>query len=499
MAGMLDYVVAHTNSYIKKMPKTQRKKYGQFFTSKETAIFMASLFSITSSSNSELKILDAGAGSGVLSVALIERLQSCNTIKSVSLTCYENDPHVLPLLYNNLEWMRLHSQISVNYQVRAENYILSQELDYNNLFGSNQNPEKYDMIIGNPPYMKIDKDSPEAKAMKDVCYGAPNLYCLFLSMGVFNLKMNSEMVYIIPRSWTSGAYFKRFRQKFLTECSLDHIHLFTSRDRVFDKENVLQETMIIKVTKTENKPTNITITTTHSNKDFSDITQFNAPYKTVVTGTNYYVFLVTNSKDVEILNSINGWHYTLPELGLPMKTGLTVEFRNKNVLRNKNESDVVPLFYPQHIKNGKIIFPIGKEYEYIATDQPGLLQNNANYLFVKRFTSKEEPRRLQCGVYLSRIYPKFDKISTQNKINFIGGMKDLSECIIYGLYVLFNSSIYDNYYRILDGSTQVNASEINTIPVPSITAIEELGKSLISSRDTSEQSCDQLLRSYIYG
>ena len=48
----------------------------------------------------------------------------------------------------------------------------------------------------------------------------------------------------IPRSWTSGAYFKRFRKYFLTEGKLEHIHLFVSRNKVFDKESVLQETII---------------------------------------------------------------------------------------------------------------------------------------------------------------------------------------------------------------------------------------------------------------
>ena len=88
-------------------------------------------------------------------------------------------------------------------------------------------------------------------------------------------------------------------------------------------------------------------------------------------------------------------------------------------------------------------------------------------------------------------------ISTQNKINFIDGLSELSECIVYGLYVLFNSTIYDQYYRILNGSTQVNATEVNAIPVPPIDIIEEMGKKLISIHDTSEGSCDIILRSYI--
>ena len=127
-----------------------------------------------------------------------------------------------------------------------------------------------------------------------------------------------------------------------------------------------------------------------------------------------------------------------------MKTGLTVDFRNREILRDEEEEGAIPLFYSQHIKQGKVEFPIQKEHEYVVTEQKGLMQDNKNYLFVKRFTAKEEPRRLQCGVYLAQKFPQYQKISTQNKINFVDGvLTEMSECLVYGLYVLFNSTIYD--------------------------------------------------------
>ena len=495
--NLLDFAIQTTNEYISEMPKSQRKKYGQFFTSKETAIFMADLFDVPVN-KTQLDILDAGAGSGVLSIALIEKLQIMSHIQYVHLVCYENDPQIIELLRMNLQWVRQHSTLRFDYEIREDNYILSQMFEYNEMLGADENPLKYDMVIGNPPYMKISKDAPEAKAMPDVCYGAPNLYFLFAAMGMFNLISNGELVYIIPRSWTSGAYFKKFRQKILNDGVLEHIHLFVSRDKVFENESVLQETIIIKVRKSRTIPTNVTITTTQSNRDFSEKTTFEAPYTTVVSGEDTYVYLVTNEQEVMTLEQLNKWTNTLPSIGLKMKTGLTVDFRNREVLRDIAEEQAVPLFYSQHIQDGKVIFPIGKEHEYIVTNQSGLLQPNANYLFVKRFTAKEEHRRLQCGVYLARKYPDYSKISTQNKINFIGGLKDLSECIVYGLYVLFNSTLYDSYYRILNGSTQVNSTEINSMPVPPLESIELLGKELIKSRDMTEMGCDKILRSFIY-
>ena len=492
--NLLDFTISNTSEYIKKMPKDLRKKYGQFFTSKETAIFMSELFDRPLNTQS-LEILDAGAGSGILSMALLNRLQTFSGIQEVKLTCYENDPNIVSLLKENLTWAQNNiRRIQFSFIIREENYILSQISNYN---GLNTTNEKYDLIIGNPPYLKISKDAPEAKAMSDVCYGAPNLYFLFISMGAFNLRNNSEMVYIIPRSWTSGAYFKQFRQKFLRECALKHIHLFVSRDKVFQNENVLQETMIIKAIKSQQKPENITITTSQSSSDFSNKTNFIAPYNSVVSGEDLYVFLTTCQKDVETLNILNRWTDNLLNIGLKMKTGLTVDFRNKQILCDKFEPSSVPLFHPQHIQNGKIFFPANREQEYILTDKKGLLQPNTNYLFVKRFTTKEEHRRLQCGIYIASEYPHFTQISTQNKINFITGTTSLSKSIVYGLYVLFNSTIYDSYYRILNGSTQVNSTEINSMPVPPINIIESMGYDLIQADDYSEISCDKILRSYL--
>ncbi len=492
---MIDYIFRRTNEYLEHMPKALRKKYGQFFTSPETAMYMAEMLTIPQQRS--LSILDPGAGSGILSAALIEVLQKIPSLENIELICYENDLNILELLRSNIEWISTHSTKKITYQIIPQNYIISQSADYNFMPNTSQHSKKYDLIISNPPYMKMSKDAPEALAMQDVCYGAPNIYFLFATMSLFNLRDDGEMVYVIPRSWTSGAYFKKFRQKLLTLGALGHIHLFISRDKIFESDSILQETMIITVKKTTTKPDSITISTTNCARDFASRTVFKAPYSTVVSGDESYVYLITNKNEASILKKINKFPETLPSLGLKMKTGVTVDFRNRSILRNDTEENAVPLFYSNHIQNGKIIFPLGKSYEYIVTEKNGLKQKNTNYLFVKRFTSKEEHRRLQCGVYLAKKYPEYNEISTQNKINFICGMHSLSECIVYGLYVLFNSTFYDSYYRILNGSTQVNSTEINTIPVPSIDIIETMGKELIHSKDMSEDACDSILRRYI--
>lgn len=493
---LIDGVFDESIKYLEQMPKEKRKSIGQFFTSKETARYMASMFCEPTKEN--LSILDPGAGSGILTAAVIDRLQSSATVKRIQITCYEISNDVLPILKRNLAFIKANSNIAVDYIIFEKNYITSQSDDFNESILANQSPEKYDWIICNPPYRKIMKNATEATSMPAVCYGAPNLYFLFTAMGLFNLDKQGEMVYIIPRSWTSGAYFRRFRDYLFDHGTLKSIHLFISRDKVFEKESVLQETIIIKVDHSKRKDL-VRITCSNSNSDFKNITSIDMPYSSIIVGEEKYVYLVTSSEESTVLKKLGGWGNTLPSLGLRMRTGLTVDFRSRNYLRDAPEDGTVPLLYAQHIKGGRVVFPVQRDSQYITTEKASLLQRNKNYLLVKRFTAKEEKRRLQCGVYLSDTLPQYKQISTQNKVNFIEGVNfNLSDQLVFGLFVLFNSTIYDQYYRILNGSTQVNSTEINAMPVPPINDIEKLGSIIIKTQDFSVESCDRIIGGLFY-
>ncbi|MCQ2340278.1 MAG: Eco57I restriction-modification methylase domain-containing protein [Paludibacteraceae bacterium] len=481
---MLQTILSNTARFIESAPKADRKRYGQFFTAEKSAVHMASMFDFDLNKPS-MNILDAGAGTGLLSAAVVARLVDLGYMGHVHLVCYETDVNVLPILCANMEYLRTHADFS--YIINTENYLLSQSFECENAATA----ERFDYIIGNPPYLKISKDAPEAKAMKQICYGAPNLYFLFWAMGVFNLKTGGELVYIVPRSWTSGAYFEYFRKYLFSHCVIEQMHLFVSRDKVFDKESVLQETMIIKVRKTLHKPPKV-IVTSSSTAEYLDMHTFLVPYSTIVA-QNQFVYIVTNQQEVNVLKRIHKLPQTLSTIDLKMKTGIIVDFRTQEVLRDKMEEGAYPLFYASHIKDGRIIWPIGRTGEYISTEHKGYLQPNQNYLFVKRFTSKEEPRRLQCGMYRAKDYPQYSYISTQNKINYIACS---SLCVLYGLFALLGSTLYDQYYRILNGSTQVNSTEVNAIPMPDRTTIENIGRELMKMPIT-ESSCNKIVDKWI--
>ncbi len=492
----LNNVIEDTARLIDEIPKSERKSYGQFFTSESVARYMANLLNIPDTES--LSVLDPGAGTGILSIALLERVEATDFQGSVTLVCYETDEAVIPTLEKNLETVKNECGFIFEYKILRENYIFAQAPEFENtLFCDERDePYKFDLIIENPPYKKVPKASPEAQMVPSICKGAPNLYFIFAALSLFNLKTNGEMVIILPRSWTSGLYFKAFREYLFSNGSIEHMHLFVSRNKVFDKEAVLQETMILKIKKSIQNDS-VVITTTEGSNEFDSITSFTAPSDVIISGPDRYVFLVTDQNDLDILEKLDRWKNTLPQLGLKMKTGLTVDFRTRSALRDEPDGDTVPLFYSQHLRNGKVQFPIGKEGEWIKTDKKGLHQPNENYLFVKRFTAKEEKRRFQCAVYLADDFPDCKTISTQNKINFISGDKPLDIDTVYGLYGIFTSTLYDKYYRILNGSTQVNSTEVNSMPVPPIEIIKKIGKELLHENNMSEATCNKVLERFI--
>ena len=352
---MLDEAYTSTIEYLESKNKPERKRIGQFFTSKPAAEYMGQLFR---TQTNDVKIADFGAGTGILSSAILKHIFQSKAIKSVRLDLYENDEGVIPVLKKNiLLWEEVASSkgISLDVSLIKENLITYNQLKWQNGFYQGE----YDFIISNPPYKKISKDSIESRIMNNVVYGQPNIYFLFMSMACKLLKENGEMVFIVPRSWTSGLYFKAFREYLLNNMRIEIVHQFGSRKRVFENEDVLQETIIIKVKKTQEPIDEVVITSSDSIDDFSAPRTLKVPYVLCVgEDSNRFIYLPTSDEEVEVLSAMTSFDNTLATLGFRMKTGPTVDFRTLESIHNEPEENDCPLFWAQNCSSGQVEFPL---------------------------------------------------------------------------------------------------------------------------------------------
>ena len=471
---MIDKVIDNTQNYVNSFPRDERKTMGQFFTSINTARYMASKVK----AKEKIEILDVGAGTGILSAALIEKLLRSRKTKVIHLTLYENDERVILVLKENLKFIRQvckDKEIKLIVNLKQENFIVANSKFWND----KKKCKKYDVVISNPPYMKIGKNDIEAKSMKDLIYGQPNIYYLCMAMGTHLLKDDGDFIFIVPRSWTSGLYFRSFRNYFFENICLKSIHLFVSRDKVFDQESVLQETMIVYGKKSYKQSLKICITASEGTNDFDRLTKlYVKPSVCITQDKNRFLLLPSCNKDIEVLNMMSNFQSSLKSLGYMFKTGQVVEFRSEKAVQVKYSRGCVPLLRPFHFSKGVIRFPVKTvKAQYMKLgDKKSLYMENKDMLLLKRFTTKEERRRLQPAIHQA-VKTKQSYIAIENHVNYLEKIVgELEQEELYGLWAILSTDSWDRYYRILNGSTQVNATEINSIPIPGIEIIREIGK-----------------------
>lgn len=494
--GLVEYAERLSTLYSNAFTSNDRKPKGQFFTPRQVSTFMAGLFDI---SRDEIAVLDPGAGTGVLSAAFCAEVLRRGRPLTLWIDAYENDANVIPFLKKVLQECKKeleHGGFKVVFNIITKDFILSNGayLSPPGLFEKGDR-KLYDFVISNPPYYKVGTESPYSKMMAHLLCGQPNIYALFMTLSAAMLAKNGEMVFITPRSFCSGLYYKHFRKWFIQNVRITRIHIFESRKDVFDKDEVLQENIIIKARKNGNEG-KVTITTS-KDKDLNESAVLEADYADIISPKNgeSFIRIPTNDIDLKILHLIDKWPCTINKLGMEISTGPVVDFRAREHLRQELTKSSVPLLWMHNMANMKVRWPKkNKKPSAIAYSQetkPLLLPVN-NYVLLKRFTSKEQRKRLDAAVLKKSDFP-FEALGIENHVNYIhkpSGALTATEA--FGIAALLNTGLIDNFFRSLNGHTQVNANEIRSLPMPELPIIRRIGE-LVSKMDDLPDDIDRIL------
>ena len=485
---MLNMAVRNTKKLIREKSREQNVRIGRFFTKKGSAALMAVMCRATSLDT--VSILDPGAGTGILSAALVERLCLTQTPpKTIELVCYENDAMMLPMLEYNLVRLRRRARhdygIKLVFTIRTENFILSAQ---------DEPGSSFDYVIQNPPSELLPKDSPEVSALASLCAGATDIAFLFLAMGMKMLKPAGEMVALIPTAYAQGVYLDRIRLYLMETGRVARLHLFAAKGKG-EKADTTKGNMIAKFIKTPAVSTDtVSVSSSYSDGDGGDITVLPPfPYERIVNTKNGTLLLLKSKEEAEILARVESLPETMSSLGLRMRTGLTLESRYPDSLRDDAVDGALPLIHPKSIRDGLIHLPTEK---YIIPVIPSLAQKNKNMLFIKRVPAKSDKRHLLCGVYLASQFPRNTKISTHNKLNYIDYADDreMDPAMLFGLYGVLSSDLYESYCTILSKASQINAADYGNLPLPDVKTLREIGNQLLLSRLLSPKVCSVVVQ-----
>lgn len=492
--GLLDYAERLSELYAGSSDARVRKLKGQFFTPKQVSAFMAGLFETP---HGTVRLLDPGAGAGVLTAAFCERLLGSDEVVDLTVDVYESEPAFLPFLEAVLESCREGlegREHSFDFNIYVRDFILSNSRYFRKtdlLWGGGEERVLYDFVISNPPYYKLNKDSPQSEAVMELVSGQPNIYALFMAISASMVKPGGEMVFISPRSFCSGLYYKKFREWFLGNVHIKNVHIFESRKGVFDRDDVLQENIILKAKKLKKVSENGNVIISISeNKDFNQLRKIEVPYADLIHSKNggFFIRIPSSALDVDILHIVDKWSSTLGELGLEISTGPVVPFRAEEYLLPEltEKPGSAPLLWMHNMQDMRVVWPLKKNGKAsairVCSGTAPLLLPVKNYVLVKRFSSKEQERRLYAAVLLKSDFP-YETVGIENHVNYIhrpNGSLSIHEA--FGIAAILNTTVVDSYFRSLNGNTQVNATDIRSLPFPNIEDIKDVGKLVYESQ-----------------
>ena len=489
----VEYAAALGSAYLAFAEHDLRKTGGHYQTPASIARFMADSVSY---SEPHLRVLDPGSGVGILSAAVCEAASEREAVQDLHVDAYETDPLLANLTHLVLDFSRewlVQRGVVLTFDVKREDFVLAYAPTIeavSKATGCVRSLDapgfRYDIVISNPPYFKIGKNDPRAVAGAFVVHGQPNIYALFMSISAELLSGTGSLVFIVPRSFASGLYFRRFREVFFQRVTPTAIHLFESRKDVFKNQTVLQENLVITArSRTEGETLNggkVAVSHSKAANDLARRQRFLVSVNSVLDLASVHkeLCIPVCAEDMELAQAVRSWPNTLHSLGLDISTGPVVPFRAARFLAQAVSGlSAAPLLWMHHVQ------PMRVEWPSPGTDKPQwisettesmrLLVRDENYVLLRRFSAKEEKHRLVAAP-LVRGCLNAGMVGLENHLNYIRGVsRDLDEELAYGLAALLNSTFLDRYFRLSNGNTQVSATELRAMPLPDERDIRTIG------------------------
>lgn len=438
----------------------RQQQWEQFLTPMPVAEQAVSLFTPT---DRPVRILDLGSGSGILSAVTARRYAHGSSVVAI-----EQDADLAQASTASLR------QVCDDVTVINES-VFDVLLD-----------ARFDRVILNPPYKKI---SPTVMATDRGVVKVTNLYTAFMVTAIQALDEGGECVAIIPRSWMNGDYFKDFRKWMLNECSIDALAVYGSRQEHFKDMNILQEIMLVKVSK-RSQAERVTV--------YAEATPAEPlacqPYESIAVKA----LMMGHDRILRIRQQdprLSGFA-TMADQGLWVSTGKLVWFRNRDVLSNVEEPDGHPLYWSDNQRGMVMVHPVQSDREQWVTDKAdsrNVVLPAGSYCLVNRFSSKEQHHRIYASYLRSDV-----NFVADNKLNYVhqGTSRrtiPLDDKAARGLTLWLSSTIVDEWYRQVSGSTQVNATDLRQMPCPSRVQLAALADCLPVEGDVSRKHIDQTI------
>lgn len=461
-----------------------QSQLGQFMTPVAISEFMADMFQ--EPMTAQVRLLDAGAGCGALATAFVKRWGS-EASGGIEVHAYEFDEAIARSLREGLAILEQQDKVETRLIVGDFLEIAANMLRF-------ERGPRYTHAILNPPYKKIGSISRHRDLLRLAGLETVNLYSGFVGLALNLMEIGGQLVAIIPRSFCNGPYYKPFRALLTRKAAINQIHLFSSRDKAFKADAILQENVIIYLERGA-KQADLTVSTS-TDGTFSDYKKSTYSFPEIIAPDDpeLIINIPVEAMDIDFGDAGN-FRFSLEDTGVDVSTGPVVDFRLKDWLCHMPEEGTVPLLYPGHFTAKGIVWPMPTMKKANAirrtADTEKWLYEKGFYVVVRRFSSKEERRRIVASVVDPRGLPG-DALGFENHLNvFHQKRRPLPESIALGLSTFLNTTAVDKFFRQFNGHTQVNATDLRLMKYPSRQELARLGEWAMANPEQNQEAIDR--------
>ena len=329
------------------------------------------------------------------------------------------------------------------------------------------------------------------------------MYTGFLAIVMRLLAPGAELITITPRAFCNGPYFRPFWVALLDTMTIRRVHVFDARDRAFRDDQVLLENVIVHAVKGQERTGQVVVSSS-TDPDDPVIAVREVPHDVLVRPDDPEAFIRIVPDDVgqQVAERMGYFTTPLAALGPTVSTGRVVDSRAEDYLRDVPGEGSVPLIYPTHLRGGRVVWPKpeGRKPNALpATPETADLVVPAGYyVLVKRFSAKEERRRVVASVY-DPTHITASTVAFENQLNYyhMGG-SGLPAELARGLAGFLNSTLVDACFRQFNGHTQVNATDLRSLMYPDWAELTALGarighSDLLPDQDTLDRIVEEEL------
>ena len=345
---------------------------------------------------------------------------------------------------------------------------------------------KFDFIIGNPPWVEVKKLPTDKKKFIQNKYNTNNLYSAFLLEALNMVKEDGCVCFILPRSFTGGAYFSNVRKELRGTCSLKSLYYIKERKQRFHGGKILQEIVIPCFYK---KISNSKVKCFPLDKVGNETSNFHVNQDEIYSDHDNILLLAKNFEELLWIRKILKLK-SFEEHGFQFSTGQLVTHRARDFLRSSKEKNTYPIIYAHNIVNdprlGLNLDLVGKK---IKDRLPyGVLEGLENFdgrkknkapkrsslrkwlnhydeiVIMRRRSHKGDKRRFM-GAYCS------NNLSTayflDNSVNYIVQRKEeYSPINLKVFYRILSSDTFERFFEAVSSNTQINKNDMYLFGLP---------------------------------